>query len=332
MATASSTGRFAAPELLQLGRPPALAAEPYQTLLQRSLAKAAEEFAAAGINWDVRNLSANPGAILSRVAAYRDELRRQAIDDVVAESYLGSATGISLDYRAADYGVVRRVVQLADPVLNLPQILEDDESLRLRGRLAWEALSVAGPLGAYVFHALDAHPGVFDVNAIGPETGLVQPGEVLIVVQSRDDAGIPSPGILDAIAARLDAYEVIYASGDISVRTARDEQSVRPLGARVTVAAARPLLYSTTATIFVGSYSDAETIRLAAVTNLLAYQESRRRIGREVPRSGRIAALHLTGADGLPVVEEVEVQEDDLLPSHMQIPVGLPPTVNVVVR
>lgn len=329
---ASSTSRFAAPELLQLGRPPALAAEAYSVLLERTLAKAAEEFEAAGLNWDVRNLAANPGAILSRVAVYRDELRRQAMDDAVAGTYLGSAEGEYLDHRAADYGVLRRVIQFANPVLGLPEILEDDASLRLRARLAWEALSVAGPAGAYVYHALDAHPNVFDALPIGPETGIVSPGEVMVVVQSRDNNGIPSAEMLDVIGNRLDAQQVVYPDGTSTLRPVRDLQSVRPLGARVIVIGARPLTYTTTATLYVGAYADAEALRVRALAQLQAYQERLRRIGQRVSREGRQAALSLVGEDGLPVLDEVELVEDDVIPSHLEIPVPGAITLNMVVR
>lgn len=329
---ASSTGRFAAPELLQLGRPPALAAEAYSVLLERTLSKAAEEFAAAGLNWDVRNLAANPGAILSRVAVYRDELRRQAMDDAVAQTYLGSATDAMLDHRAADYGVLRRIIQFANPLTGEAEILEDDDRLRFRARLAWEALSVAGPLGAYVFHALDAHPGVFDAMAYGPESGLVPPGAVLVVIQGRGGNGVPTVGMVDAVAARLDAYEVIYPDGTSTLRMVRDRQSVRPLGARVTVVGARVFEYSVTATLYVDANGDREAIRLAALANLAAYQESRRRVGRRVPKSGLEAALSLTSPSGIPVVEDVDVIEGDIVPSHLEIPVPGDVTVNVEVR
>ncbi|MBN9033744.1 MAG: baseplate J/gp47 family protein [Rhizobiales bacterium] len=331
MVVVTAAWRFEAPELLELGSPPTIAVKPYQTLLDQTLTRLAEEFVAAGIDWDVGRLNANPGSILSRVAAYRDRLRLQAIDDAVAETYLGSASEL-LDWRAADYGVTRRVVQLANPLTNTPEILEDDDSLRLRARLAWEALSVAGPQGGYVFHALDAHPGVYDAIAIGPESGIVQPGEVLVVLQGREGYGVPSDGIVDVIAARLDAYEVIYSSGASVVRPVRDDQSVRPLGARVTIAAARPLLYTTTATLYVSSYTDAEAIRLEAIAKLKAYQEKMRRIWRRVSKEGRQAALSLVGTDGLPVIDEAVVDEDDVQPSHLEIPVGEEPVVTVVVR
>jgi len=107
---------------------------------------------------------------------------------------------------------------------------------------------------------------------------------------------------------------------------------VRPLGARVTVAAARPVTYTTTATLYMTADGDREALRLAALARLEAYQESRRRIGCEVPVSGRIAALHLTGEDGLPVLDEVDIAGDDVLPDHREIAVCSAIELTVVVR
>lgn len=323
---------YADPELLKLGRPPALAAEDFETLKSASLADMISRFNKAGIYFDVGNQETDPAVIVAESGAYRDMLRRREIDDAVAETFLGSASDAMLDQRAADYGVLRRVVQYANEPAGLPEIVEDDDSLRLRARLAWEAQSVAGPAGAYVFHALDAHPNVFDAIPIGPETGIVQPGEVLVVIQSRDGNGVPSDAIVGAVASRLDAYEIVYASGQREARPVRDDQSVRPLGARVTVAAAQPLAYTTTATIYIGSYGDAETIRLAAVERLNAYQESRRRVGRVVSDAGRIAALSLADANGIPIVSDVDLPGGDIVPSHLQIPVPNEPVVTVEVR
>lgn len=326
------TERFAAPELLRLGKPPALATMPFENLKDASIADLLARFNGVGIAYDVQSLESDPAVIQTEAAAYRDLLRRQQIDDAVAQSYLGSATGAMLDQRAADYGVVRRVVQFEVPATNTPLIMEDDDSLRLRARLAWEALSVAGPQGAYIYHALDAHPGAFDARAYGPESNIVQPGEVLVVVQGRDGNGVASNGVIDAIAARLDAFAVVYGDGSQVLRPVRDDQSVRPLCARVTVMAAKALVYNVTATLYVQANGDREVTRLAALANLAAYQESRRRIAFRVPRSGLEAALALVDAAGVPAVDDVDVVEDDVIPDHAHIPVPGTVTVDVVVR
>jgi phage-related baseplate assembly protein len=324
--------RFAAPPLLNLGSPPDLASVNYEVQLAAAKALLVQGITARGGTFDTDVLESEPAVILTEDAVYRDGLRRREIDDAVAQTYLSSASGEHLDARAADYGVVRRVVQFANPLTNTPEILEDDDSLRLRAHLAWEALSVAGPSGAYVFHALDAHPSLLDAVAYGPESGFVAPGEVLVVLQARGGNSIATDGMVDAVAARLDAIEVVYANGSSQLVAGRNDQSVRPLGARVTVMAGQPLIYNTTATLYVEGSVDREGVRTAALERLEAYQASRRRIGARVPASGREAALTLMDLDGLAAVEDVDVVEGDIIPNHTQIPIPGDNLISVVVR
>lgn len=326
------TDSFIAPELLLLGKPPDLASQPFETIRGEIVADLVARFNAIGISYDVATLETDPAIVFGEASAYRDLLRRRVIDDAVAETYLGSATGEHLERRAADYGVERRVVQFEIPEINQPLIMEDDDSLRLRALLAWEARSVAGPVGAYIFHALDSHPDAYDVSAYGPETGITEPGEVLVVVQGRTGNGVPTDGVVDAVAARLDALWTIYADGTVVERAVRDEQSVRPLCARVTVMAAQALVYNVTATLYVKANGDREAVKTDALARLAIYAEKRRRVGSRVPKSGLEAALSVVDEDGIPTVEDVDVVEDDVIPNHTQIPIIGEINVETVVR
>lgn len=343
------TGRFAAPELLQLGRPPLLAFSPFDVLREQALADFAARMTAAGLPFTVGGLRSDPAGKLIDVVSYRDLLRRHQIDDAVAQTFLGSATGAFLDQRAADYGVVRRTVFAIDAAATVEpnagrpaadwtfasgpaRWVEPDDSLRIRARLAWEAQSTAGPPGAYVFHALDADPDVLDAACYGPESGHVAAGEVLVVVQSRSSTGIPSKPTIDAIAARLDASEVVYGDGTTRLRPARDEQSVRPLGAYVRIAACQPVVYTTTATLYVSPDGDRQALRQIAIERLTAYLARRRRIGLRVSREARIAVISLADVDSLPVIEEVDMVEGDVVPGHMQIAVPGTISIETVVR
>lgn len=345
------TSRFASPELLDLGPPPDIASQPYETLLAATKTKLVVDMDAIGITYDVANLLTDPLVIVAESAVYRDLGRRRAIDDAVTQTYLGSAAGAWLDQRAADYGVLRRSLAHtldapapASRPTNVPPSWiwdataalwrEDDTSLRLRARLAWEALSVAGPPGAYVFHALSAHPFVLDAVVYGPESGFVEPGEVLVLIQGQGATGVPTTAMLESVAARLDAYEIINAAGYSTIRPVRDEQSVRPLGARVTVKAPRAITFSVEATLFVSPGTDLAVIRTAATARLNAYLESRRRISREIPMSGLYAALHMVGPDGIPIIDEVNLAAPtaDVIPAYDEIATVGPVTVNVVVR
>lgn len=355
----SVAGRFAAPELLQLGPPPLLAsAETHDERLLAAKAKLVTGMAAIGIAYDVERLKTDSAVVLTESAVMRDTLRRREIDDAVADTFLGSAIGALLDLRAADYGVVRRTWDAEDtqtttePETGRPTIgwtwvpydaqtgraahwAEDDESLRIRARLAWEALSVAGPAGAYVFHALDSHPDLLDAVVYGPETGIVDPGEVLVVLQGRGpDNPVPSDAAMDVVAARIDAYQVIYGDETEVTRPVRDEQSVRPLGAKVIVQACQPLPYTVEITAYVGAGPDTEVVRQTAEARTRAYAAKRMRIAAEVPRSGLGAAAHIADADGLPILDEVEVVSPpaDVVPAYNQIAMADDVIVTVVVR
>lgn len=330
----TSSGRFVSPELLDLGPPPALATVPQSELLASTTAKLVFEMAAIGIAYDVATLPSDPRFIDAQLATYRDYQRRVEIDAAVTQTYLGSAEAAHLDRRAADYGVLRRVWLVADPVSGAAAVSESDESLKTRARLAWEAQSTAGPVGAYVFHALDAHPEILDATVYGPESGHVQPGEVLVLLLARGESGIPTNGQVDAVAAHLDAFHVTYANGTTSGRQVRDEQSVRPLGARVMISAPQPSAFAIDATLYVAAGTDPVAIEATARSRLANYLDSRRRIGGEIPRSGLYAALHMVGPAGIPIIDEVSLAEPsaDVEPAFDRLATASSININVVTR
>ncbi|MRT52098.1 baseplate assembly protein, partial [Xylella fastidiosa subsp. multiplex] len=69
--------------------------------------------------------------------------------------------------------------------------------------LAPEGYSVAGPEGAYIYHAISAHADVLDVSATSPT-----PGDVIITVLSRSANGQPSQDVLDAVMAAVNQESV----------------------------------------------------------------------------------------------------------------------------
>lgn len=156
---------------------------------------------------------------------------------------------------------------------------ESDVELQDRAMLSWEALSTAGPYGAYQFHALSAHPKVKGVGVIGPETGLVLPGQVKIVVVSRDGDGTPSPGILASVDAYLNAKER------------------RPLTDQVIVEAANPLQYTIEAVLKVAPGPDKESVRQAAIAQLKSFTETKHRVGSLVALSSILAKLTAEGVE-----------------------------------
>jgi phage-related baseplate assembly protein len=72
---------------------------------------------------------------------------------------------------------------------------ETNEQLRERIYLAPAAFSSAGPLDAYRFHALSAHPSVIDVAVEGPELGKFFPPPGTVVIYPLT-ATVPTPPVV----------------------------------------------------------------------------------------------------------------------------------------
>ncbi len=79
---------------------------------------------------------------------------------------------------------------------------ESDETLRQRIRIAPEAFSNAGSVGAYTYWAKTAHPDISDVRISSPN-----PGDVLVIVLLKDGQ-LPSQEQLDSVSLILDQDKV----------------------------------------------------------------------------------------------------------------------------
>ncbi len=81
--------------------------------------------------------------------------------------------------------------------------MERDEDFRARIAAAFEGLSVAGPSGAYEFHARSADGRVADASAISPS-----PASVTITVLSREGNGAAGSDLLAIVNAALNDEDV----------------------------------------------------------------------------------------------------------------------------
>lgn len=97
---------------------------------------------------------------------------------------------------------------------------ETDEQLRERIYLAPASFGIGGPLDAYKFFALSAHPSIIDVKVEGPEFGKAYPpaGTVAIYVLATV---VPTPqSILDAVIARVDGEKSRPGTDTVEVQSA----------------------------------------------------------------------------------------------------------------
>lgn len=236
-------------------------------------------------------LESDPMSVLLQVCAYREVHLRESFNVRGKGNMLAYAGGGDLDNLGAFFGVVRQQITPADPKTNTPAVMESDVELRRRIQLAPEGYSVAGPEGAYLFHALSADPDVLDVSAMSPS-----PGEVLVTLLSRSGDGIPSPGLVERVAAAL------------------MDGNVRPLTDLVTVRAAEIMRYAVKAEIVTYAGPDAAVVLEEANRRLRAYVDESHRLGRDVPRSGLYASLHVEGVQRVNLIEPV----DDLFIANHQ--------------
>ena len=130
-------------------------------------------------------LASDPAIKLLEVAAYREVLLRNRINEAAKASLLAFATGSDLDHLAAFYGVTR----LMD---------ESDEALRLRTRQRIIGFANAGGAAHYRYWALSASPEVADVEVDSPE-----PGRVRISVLAKGEEQTVSNAVLDAVRAAV---------------------------------------------------------------------------------------------------------------------------------
>lgn len=228
-------------------------------------------------------VESDPAFKILEVAAYREMLIRQRVNDGARAVMLAYSTGADLENLAGLFGVTRQIIDPGDPtaIPPVPATLETDASLRYRTQLALEGLSTAGPEGAYRFHAL-AVDGVKDVGIQGPPD--TDPGEVLVTVLAQAGDGTAGAPLQTAVAAALNA------------------ENVRPLTDQVTVQAAAIVNYEIIATIYIGTGPDPDAVLASALASAQAFVEARHRVGADVRLSALFAALHVAG------VERVELE------------------------
>lgn len=220
----------------------------------------------------VLDLESEPLVKLLQVFAYRILLKKGEINAKVKALLLAYASGGDLDHLAANVGVGRLLIQVANPSANPPTeaIYESDAALRRRVLLAAER-DCAGSKGAYQYWALSADAEVRDVSILTPSGGVVE-----IYLQSRT-ATTASQALLDTVASALNS------------------DTHRPFTDSVSVLAATPLDVQINATLTLFPGPDQAVVLANANTALDRYIEQVSYLGYDVTVSGLYAALHQAG-------------------------------------
>lgn len=271
-------------DLSQLPSPSVVEALDYETIL------AERKAALLGlISSDQRDqvettleLESEPLTKLLEESAYRELLWRQRVNEAARAVMLAYSKDEDLDQLVANFNVERLQTDPGDPDATppVPPTYERNTELRLRAQRAWEGLSVAGPRGAYEFHALSADGRIADARAQSPA-----PAEALVTILAREGDGTASQELLDIVEAALSA------------------EDIRPVGDRLTVQSAEIIEYQVDATLYVYPGPEQEPVLAAAEAALERYITEQRRLGRDIRRSALHAVLHVEG------VQRVELTE-----------------------
>jgi phage-related baseplate assembly protein len=218
----------------------------------------------------VIDLESEPARKLIEAFAYRELRLRARINDAARAVLLASSYGTNLDHLGALFATAR-------------QEGESDARFRRRIQLAPEAFSVAGPEGAYQYHALTVALWARDVSAVSRRPGVVR---VTVLKEGAD----PVPTLAEREAVWLHL----------------GNEAIRPLTDVVEVLA--PIIRRTRVVAKLTLYPgpDGEMVRQRALAAVTTWAEKNRMLGMNLRRSALYAALHQEGVHSVDLVSPAE--------------------------
>jgi phage-related baseplate assembly protein len=259
--------RFTAIDLSGLKPPDIIETLDYEAIVQAMRDDLVQRFPLIA---GVIDLESEPARKLIEAFAYRELRLRARINDAARAVLLASSYGTNLDHLGALFATAR-------------QDGESDDRFRRRIQLAPEAFSVAGPEGAYQYHALTVAPWARDVSAISNRPGIVR----VTVLKTGTES---SPTLAEREAIRLHL---------------RDEV-IRPLTDVVEVLA--PAIRRTGIVAQLNLYPgpDGEVVRQRALSAITSWVEKNRMLGMNLRRSALYAALHQEGVHSVDLISPTE--------------------------
>jgi phage-related baseplate assembly protein len=128
---------------------------------------------------------------------------------------------------------------------------ETDEQLRERIYVAPESFAACGPVDAYKFFALSAHPTIIDVKVEGPEPGKAYPPAGTVAIYPLT-ATVPTPQVvLDAVTAACTGESRIPATDTVAV--------IAPTAVNYSIVASLTLYKGADDTLILSQINDALT-------------------------------------------------------------------------
>ncbi|AIX49302.1 baseplate assembly protein [Pantoea sp. PSNIH1] len=271
-------------DLSQLPAPAVVEMLDYETLLAERKATLISLYPEEQREAIARTLSleSEPIVKLLQENAYREVLLRQRINEAAKGVMVAYALDADLDQLGANNGVERLTIAPDDGTTIPPTaaVMESNDDYRARIAAAFEGLSVAGPTGAYEYHARSADGRVADASAISPS-----PAVVTVTVLAREGDGTAAADLLAVVDKAL------------------NDENVRPVSDRVNVRSAEIVNYAIEAEIFIYPGPEAEPVRAASEAKLAAYVTAQKRLGRDIRLSALYAAIHVEGVQRVNLIQ-----------------------------
>jgi phage-related baseplate assembly protein len=260
-------------DLSQLPKPAVIEALDFETILADMLADLQSRAALSGTPFTAL-VESDPAYKILEVAAYRELLMRQRVNEAATAVMLAYAAGPDLDNIGANYDCQRLTITPADntTIPPTPAVMESDADYRARIQLSMEGYTCAGPVGAYLFLTKSASADVLDASITSPVAGTV-----LVSVLSRTGDGTAPSATIAAVQAALTA------------------EDVRPLCDTVNVQGAGIVHYTINATLTFFASVDIATVTANAQASAQAYADACHKVGRSVTVAGVHGALMVAG-------------------------------------
>lgn len=277
-------------DLSQLPAPDVVETLDYETLLAERKATLISLYPAEQQAAVARTLAleSEPIVKLLQENAYREVILRQRVNEAARAVMLAYATGADLDQIGANYNVQRLTLTPADNSTLPPTaaVMESNNDFLMRIQQSFEGLSVAGPTGAYEWHARSADGRIADASAISPS-----PANVTITVLAREGDGSASVELLAQVNAAL------------------NDEDVRPVADRVHVQSAAIVDYQVSATLYLYDGVVAGPCLADAQDKLAKFLLEQRRLGRSIRRQAYASVLRVAGVEYV----ELSAPPDDII-------------------
>lgn len=271
------------PELANLPEPTLIEQISFEARLTQFRTRAVQLFAAAGIEYDVEQIEADPLQVILQVVTYADSLLRQRVNEAIRANLLAFANGTDLDHLAQFYDVTRNSG-------------ETDDRLRTRIVLAIRGRSTGGTEPRYRSVALASSPRVLDAAVYT----IPKDPTVYVAVFSTDNSGVADQALLDTVNAAL------------------QDPAVRMVNDRIVVAAASRVATPVTANVWLLPQTSSTILDQMRAALAAAWAEQIV-LGRDVTRSWLVAKLSL---DGVQKVEIVSPAADVIMPPYQAAALG----------